>query len=316
MTRLLALFIIITVISCFKEKEQIDTVPLLNYKLGHNDYSIEIDDALRNFIIHVPASYDRTTPSPVVFMLHGASGTGQKFYNISGWVGKSEEEGIIAIFPTAKAFEIVGKNQLTTRWSTSGLEDIIAPGSIIKDDVIFIKEILQMTKESFNIDDDKVYAVGFSNGGGFIRNRIYKEAPELFTAFATVGSYFISTVQEISSGIYRSLYSIIGSKDPNIIEDSGSNELIPLNAPDFLNHSFYGPMAQDLLDQMMLGTAFEEDPNPLKYNLIRFSDSKTMSNNQLNFMIVNDMTHVYPNGFNNKSGVIATNLIWEWFGQL
>ena len=316
MNRILLLGFSILLLSCSKEANPKENEIQLNFDIGRNDYNLEIDGSFRNFIIHVPNSYDESTETPVVFMLHGSSQNGERFYNISGWVEKAEQNEIITIYPTAKGYEFTGKSGLTTRWSTVDLEDIVVPGTVINDDVVFITEILNRVKASFNIDEERVYAVGFSNGGAFIRNRLYNEVPELFTAFATTGSYFITNVQDVASSNYKSLYSIIGNKDPNLIGDSGSMEDIPLDANDFLSHPFYGPMALDLINQLKLQPSYIEEPNPPKYNLIQFSDSQLNYDNELQFMIVNGLTHVYPNGTNNISEINATNLFWEWFQQL
>ena len=47
-----------------------------------------VDGVQREVVLHVPDSVDGSSDVPVVFMLHGTSGSGHKFYNISGWVEK------------------------------------------------------------------------------------------------------------------------------------------------------------------------------------------------------------------------------------
>jgi polyhydroxybutyrate depolymerase len=55
---------------------------------------------VRDFVVYVPKSA-RGTRAPVVFMLHGTSGDGPQFYNISGWRQKADAEGLITVFPSA-----------------------------------------------------------------------------------------------------------------------------------------------------------------------------------------------------------------------
>ena len=59
---------------------------------------MEIDAEVRNFIIHVPASYEGSTQVPLVLMLHGSGGNGEKFYNILRWAEKGEAENFITVF--------------------------------------------------------------------------------------------------------------------------------------------------------------------------------------------------------------------------
>ena len=53
----------------------------------------------RTFIVHVPPGFDGKSKVPVVFMLHGAGGSGEGAIPETGWDVKSDREGFIAVFP-------------------------------------------------------------------------------------------------------------------------------------------------------------------------------------------------------------------------
>ena len=53
----------------------------------------------RTFIVHVPPGFDGKSKVPVVFMLHGAGGSGEGAIPETGWDAKSDREGFIAVFP-------------------------------------------------------------------------------------------------------------------------------------------------------------------------------------------------------------------------
>src|SRR5262245_18049069 len=63
-----------------------------------------VDGIEREFLIHVPQRVDGSARVPVVIMIHGTSGSGGKFYNISGWVEKADATGFIAVFPSALSY--------------------------------------------------------------------------------------------------------------------------------------------------------------------------------------------------------------------
>ena len=56
------------------------------YSTGINCRVVEVDGHPRRFIVYVPDRPPVTGPrTPVVFMFHGSTATGQKFLRISGW---------------------------------------------------------------------------------------------------------------------------------------------------------------------------------------------------------------------------------------
>ena len=53
----------------------------------------------REYFLHIPSSYDGKTDVPLVFMLHGTGGDGEKMYDISGWAELAEKENLLRHFP-------------------------------------------------------------------------------------------------------------------------------------------------------------------------------------------------------------------------
>jgi poly(3-hydroxybutyrate) depolymerase len=299
-------------ISCNKDDSTEDR---LLWEYGRNDYNEIMDDTLRNFLIHVPDSYAGDTAVPLVFMLHGSSGSGTKFYNISGWVEKSNEEGFIVVFPTGLEYPIVEKdNKLSTKWSSDGLVVDIPEGYPIKDDVPFIRELVEKCKSTFNIDKKKAYITGFSNGGGFVRSRALFELNDVFAACNFSGGYGLPETATINGRIMPA-FAIIGSKDDRIISNSGVLEEIPLQMKNFYDHDLYGLWLKNVLNTLELEHDYTEEPNPPAYNLVTFNKSVSQSDNEYKLMIINDMGHNYANGTNNPNNVKAADHLWSWFSQ-
>ena len=67
---------------------------------------LTVDGVVREVVLHVPDSVNGSQDVPVVFMLHGTSGDGDKFYNISGWKEKAAAELETAIKDGAIGFKI------------------------------------------------------------------------------------------------------------------------------------------------------------------------------------------------------------------
>src|SRR5690349_2345966 len=68
---------------------------------GPGTYTIGllVQNAERHVRIKIPESYDADVPTPLVFVLHGAGGTGAGIASWSGFDDLAEEEGFIAVYP-------------------------------------------------------------------------------------------------------------------------------------------------------------------------------------------------------------------------
>ncbi|MBK7697090.1 MAG: hypothetical protein IPI30_23145 [Saprospiraceae bacterium] len=84
------------------------------------DVQFVVDGRMRESIIVQPSTPPPAGGYPVVFMLHGTSGDGLKFYNISGWKELGEDENFITVFPSSLSWCFV----------EDGVEKTIPDGSM------------------------------------------------------------------------------------------------------------------------------------------------------------------------------------------
>lgn len=105
----------------------------------------------REYLLYVPASYDRTKPTPLVISMHGAGLWGVAQRDISQWNRVADANGIIVVYPSGTA------NAGPRIWRM---------GDPAMRDVRFISELIDTLKASYNIDSTRIYADGLSNGGG------------------------------------------------------------------------------------------------------------------------------------------------------
>ena len=69
------------------------------------------------------------------------------------------------------------------------------------------------------------------------------------------------------------------------------------------------------LQSLMLGNSYTEEPNPPAGNVIVFADDLSGQGNEFRLMMVNELEHNYPNGQNNPHGVVAVDILWDWYLQ-
>lgn len=116
---------------------------------NRNNGTIVSSGLKREYLIHVPRSYDRTRPTPLVISMHGASGWPVQQRDLSRWNDVADEYGFIVVYPAG----ISGAGPRIWHMGR-GI------------DVRFISDLIDTIEASYNIDRRRIYADGFSNGGG------------------------------------------------------------------------------------------------------------------------------------------------------
>jgi polyhydroxybutyrate depolymerase len=105
----------------------------------------------REYLLHVPRSYDPAKPTPLVISMHGAAVWPAHQMNTSRWNRLADEHGFIVVYPSG--------SDLPKIWHVN-------QGSGLMRDVRFISELIDTLAVAYNLDLTRVYANGLSNGGG------------------------------------------------------------------------------------------------------------------------------------------------------
>jgi polyhydroxybutyrate depolymerase len=106
----------------------------------------------REYLLHVPASYDPAKPTPLVISMHGGAGWPALQRETSRWSTLADRQGFIVVYPSG----IGGRGPRAWHMSPAGLAR----------DVRFISDLIDALEAAYNIDATRIYADGLSNGGG------------------------------------------------------------------------------------------------------------------------------------------------------
>jgi polyhydroxybutyrate depolymerase len=107
---------------------------------------------MRTYIVHVPQSYDGSEPVPLMVNFHPLIfGTGQGQRTGSGWAEVGDREGMITAFPDG----------YDAAWD---IGNCCTRGDV--DDMAFALAIVSEISAAACIDPNRVYASGYSMGGG------------------------------------------------------------------------------------------------------------------------------------------------------
>ncbi len=284
--------------------------PKQAWKTGRNDVQIKVENAKRHFIVSIPQSYTGKEAYPVVLMFHGTSGTGEKFYNISGWKEKGEQEGIITIFPTALKYCYIddGVQKNKTKWNDGKLPTYVCTGVTPKDDVQFVREILRKVRQQLNIDNSRIYASGFSNGAEFV-SRLAVELSDELAAVVAVGGGLSAEVTASPQQLIP-IYVMAGHKDPKLIEANGG-QVLPHQPTDLMQNALFSNFIGLYLSKFELSNQYTS-VSKKSFVRLNFEDNLSSSNdNLLLFALVRGLEHNYPNGRNHP--LKGVNVFWDFF---
>lgn len=143
------------------------------------DLSVLSDEARsRSYRLYVPTNYNPEEPMPIVVALHGRPDTGVGFSIITQLHLTAEKENFLVLYPDG----------LNLGWNyVWGYPEFRYDEW---DDVQFLQDLVLHLNEHVNIDLNRVYATGFSNGG-FMTQRLACDAYDFFAAYAVLGATFI-----------------------------------------------------------------------------------------------------------------------------
>jgi polyhydroxybutyrate depolymerase len=141
--------------------------------------ALNVSGVEREYWLHVPHSYVPDDPTPLVLAFHGHGGTAAPFERYTRLSALADQHGFLIAYPQG-ALGPDGQ----TGWDTFRRRD---PGT---DDVGFVNALLTHLQDTLCVDPARIYATGFSNGGGFV-SVLACDLSSRIAAFVPVsGDYF------------------------------------------------------------------------------------------------------------------------------
>ena len=142
---------------------------------GDHNVSVTVDGKKRTFVMRVPSAYKGNKPVPLFVDYHALGASGSNQYGQTKYKSKTDPEGVITLYPDG------------TRMGGGGIGSMagwnVGPCCSNDDDVKFTREMIKYAEEVACIDPTRVYAAGFSIGGGMAQ-RVGCEMADVFAAIA------------------------------------------------------------------------------------------------------------------------------------
>lgn len=317
--------------------------------VGRNDHTIMVDGYEREFIVYVSEGAATKPSAPTVFFFHGTNHTGELAFGTkngmttqqdSGWRAKADQEGLVAIFPTALNYCLQSNDgvKVAEKWTIAGIgaadgvplcteEQLKAQSPAdqskadhpLLSDINFVDAILDFVQSNYPVDTKRMYLSGFSNGHAFA-SKVTQERSKLFVEMLGSGSWFKEAATPAERPI--SATYVMGTKDGKLLPLAEAKNWfgmplseIPFNTELLTKAPLF---KQELIDRALVMHQLEDDPTVTETTIggadaivWHYTKSTIGADNAMRFVLFKGMTHIFPNGTNYSA--IGANFAWELF---
>ncbi len=146
-----------------------------------------IDAGRGPITVHVPASYDGSTPTPVVILLHGFTSDGPTVENWMQFANLVDEYEFLYLYPTGSS------GPFGPFWNaTDACCDLFNSGI---NDARYLRDVIAEMQNNYNVDPDSIHFAGHSNGG-FMSYRMACDYADVVASIASLaGATWLDTAQ-------------------------------------------------------------------------------------------------------------------------
>lgn len=169
---------------------------------GTFQQSAKLAGFTRTWLVHLPKSYKRGHPVPLVIAYHGRNGTPQALERSTRLDEQADRLGFIVVYPTG----------VEGSWNLHGFTAADAAGV---DGIAFATALLDRLELNYSIDPKRIVLAGFSDGGNMV-NWLGCRLADRVTAIVPIGG---TLVTELAPGCKP-------SRPLTVIEFHGSADLL------------------------------------------------------------------------------------------
>lgn len=245
----------------------------------------------RDYGVYVPSNYRPDNTVPLVIALHGYGDNWQNFSRASGLVQGSEQFGYIVAFP----------NGYLNQWNDGSI------GDHYEDDVAVLLELIEVLTARYNIDRERIYLVGFSNGGS-MTFRAACEAPAVFAGIASIGGT-MRKAQQCKEAAALPVLLIHGTGDEVVPFMGGNGHYSVPQTAHFWTE----------LNQCDTSNIPEFDPGRFRSHVAAYYYQDCADGNQVLMYVIENYPHTWPGAmaYINKqipdTRVDSALIIWGFF---
>lgn len=308
------------------------------------DHAFVHDGIERTYKIYSPDKLPEN--APLVFVLHGMTSSSTWSY-LAGFNELAEAHGFLAVYPqshlklirldggdkktdmswlgekansckegerfTANGLEIVCKDGVLTtlmaRWNNENADSLFEGQS----DVQFLSALARSLQKEFHLNPEKTFVAGFSNGG-YMSYTLMCQAGEVFKAAAVVSGL-------IDGEVFR---NCVPSEPKPIIHIHGANDgMVPIEGNIDKSTGESLPGAREIVEHFAnLNESVTTEKLQVTGNATLTIYKPESGGAEVRYYRIENHDHYWPGGdagdkgYQDESGLNASEIIWEFFSRL
>lgn len=176
-------------------------------KFGRSRHMMVLDGFFRAYYLHIPKSFSKEKRVPLVLVLHGGLGDARSAEWDSIMSKQADKDGFVVAYP----------NGHLRTWNAGQCCGIARAQNV--NDVNYIRTLIKTLQAELNIDPDRVYVAGLSNGG-MMAYRLASELSDLIAAVAPVEGCMYDQAAEFTGPV--SVIAFHGMADTVVKYDGGT----------------------------------------------------------------------------------------------
>lgn len=166
--------------------------------------SILSNGVYRSYLLYVPANYTGVSSVPLILNLHGYTSNAVQQQLYSNFMPIADTAGFLMVYPQGT------KDSYGNPFWNAG-----TVSTFIVNDTLFLNQLIDSLKMSYNIDLSRVYMTGLSNGG-FMSHYMACFCNRKITAIASVAGTFFTFWPTCNPGKVVPMMHIHGTADPTV----------------------------------------------------------------------------------------------------
>jgi polyhydroxybutyrate depolymerase len=191
-------------ISCESNEEntQVDEDGIIT---GLQTKTFSHDNVNRNYLVYIPNSYDSEIDYPLMFLFHGFGGIASQFMNTADMRDLAESKNFIVVYPQGLDLANTGSHWNCSNPSADNKSDV--------DDIGFIENLIdQLLIDYPVIDNKRIYAAGYSNGG-FMSYYLACNSNKFAAIGSVAGTMLDDSYQNCNAQFPTAMINIHGTDD-------------------------------------------------------------------------------------------------------
>jgi len=247
-----------------------------------------------------PANPEAEGLSSVLFNLHGYGSNAIEQMNYTNFndLANTKENNFILIYPQGAPLN-TALTSSTSHWNSGGW----TIGSTV-DDVDFVDTIIELVSQKYNLNQDRIYSTGMSNGGFMSYHLACNLSSKIAAVASVTGSMSVQTYESCNPAHPIPVLQIHGTTDATV---------------PFQGNSALGMTSiNDVMDYWSLYNACDTDPTSIVTDYFDIEISvqydaylNCLNNVQVELYKIEGMGHTWP--YKGRYGISATEKIWEFF---